>query len=383
MCDTLCVRTGDGMLFAKNSDRHPDEAQIVEWHDGRAAGAQLHTQYLTIDDRDAFAFLGSRPTWLWGVEHGVNENGVAVGNEKIWTVDNPKERAAALLGMDIVRIALERAQSADDALTIITGLVERYGQGGSGEPHRDEPYDSSFLVADRESAFVVETSNRSWVSRPVDDHGCALSNRITLTTDWTRASDDIEPGTDFDDYRWKRMPTSIADDRLTVTRGVVARGAASPEGLAQTLRSHGVDHDENALPGAVEDGHGFTVCMHRPEFHSQTTASMIAELRTDGRLRTWTCVGNPCCGVYVPGFGATVAPELSDPAQWQRFARLRDAVEADPDRLAGVRAACASVEADLWAQASAAFRSGDQAHLDRFALGAFAPVDAALHRLGV
>ena len=28
---------------------------------------------------------------------------------EIWTVDNPKERAAALLGMDIVRIALERA----------------------------------------------------------------------------------------------------------------------------------------------------------------------------------------------------------------------------------------------------------------------------------
>ena len=96
--------------------------------------------------------------------------------------------------------------------------------------------------------------------------------------------------------------------------------------------------------------------MHRPESHSQTTASMIAELRTDGRVRTWTCLGNPCCGVYVPGFGATVAPELADPAQWQRFARLRDAVEADPDRLAGVRAACASVETDLWAQADAAFR---------------------------
>ncbi len=383
MCDTLCVRTDAGMLFAKNSDRHPAEAQIVEWHERRAAGNELHTQYLAIGDSGASAFLGSRPTWLWGVEHGVNEHGVAIGNEKIWTVDNPKERAAALIGMDIVRIALERSQTAEAAHTIVTSLVEQHGQGGSGEPHRDEPYDSSFLMADHNRAFVVETSNRTWVSRPIDEHGCALSNRVTLNTDWTRASADIAPGTDFDDYRWPRMPTAIADHRLTVTRGVVARAGASAEDLARTLRSHGHADDENALPGEIDDGRGFTVCMHRPESHSQTTASMIAELRNDGRVRTWTCLGNPCCGVYVPGFGAAVAPELADPAQWQRFARLRDAVETDPDRLAGVRTALASVEADLWARAAAAFRSGDQGQLDRFALRAFAPVDAALHRLGV
>ena len=50
MCDTLCVRTNEAMLFAKNSDRHPDEAQVVEWHDRRAGGAELRTQYLTVAD---------------------------------------------------------------------------------------------------------------------------------------------------------------------------------------------------------------------------------------------------------------------------------------------------------------------------------------------
>ena len=85
MCDTLCHRTGAGMLFAKSSDRHPDEAQVAEWHAGRAGQNTLRTQYLTIPDAPAYAFLGSRPTWLWGVEHGVNEHGVAIGNEAIWT----------------------------------------------------------------------------------------------------------------------------------------------------------------------------------------------------------------------------------------------------------------------------------------------------------
>src|SRR5690349_11938870 len=114
------------MVFAKNSDRHPDEAQVVETFGRRAPGRTLATQYLTIADDGAYAFTGSRPTWLWGVEHGINEHGVAIGNEKIWTVDRPQELPPALLGMDLVRLGLERAATADDALIVITGLLEQY-----------------------------------------------------------------------------------------------------------------------------------------------------------------------------------------------------------------------------------------------------------------
>src|SRR4051794_25144240 len=76
MCDTLCVRHAGGMWFAKNSDRHPHEAQVVESHKRRLARSDVHTQYLALPDAGAFAFAGSRPTWLWGCEHGVNEHGV-------------------------------------------------------------------------------------------------------------------------------------------------------------------------------------------------------------------------------------------------------------------------------------------------------------------
>ena len=55
MCDTLCVRANGAMLFAKNSDRHPDEVQVVEWHARRASGAGLRTQYLTLTDAGAHA----------------------------------------------------------------------------------------------------------------------------------------------------------------------------------------------------------------------------------------------------------------------------------------------------------------------------------------
>ena len=384
MCDTLCVRTNGAMLFAKNSDRHPDEAQVVEWHARRAAGSELHTQYLTIADPGARAFLGSRPTWLWGVEHGVNEHGVAIGNEKIWTVDRPHDQPPALLGMDLVRLGLERARTADEALAVLTSLIERHGQGGSGEPHRDEPYYSSFLVADPGGGFVVETSNRTWAARPVGA-GASISNRISLSTNWTCASPDVAPDTDFDTYRWTRMPTAIADDRLALTGATIARGSETTmEDLARTLRNHGRDRSRTELPGAIgPDGSGFSVCMHRRESHSQTTASMIAELRTSAPPRAWMSLGNPCTSVYVPCFAPAVAPELADAEHWRRFARLRDRVEAEPDRLAEVQAVLAPVETELWAEADAAFVSCERSRLDAFARTAFAPIDAALHRLGV
>jgi hypothetical protein len=372
------------MLFAKNSDRHPDEPQVVEWHDRRAARGELRTQYLTIRDAAAGAFLGSRPTWLWGVEHGVNEHGVAIGNEKIWTVDRPRDHPPALLGMDLVRLGLERGRTAEEAFAVITLLLEEHGQGGSGEPHRDEPYYSSFLLADARGGFVVETSYRTWVAREVGA-GTALSNRITLTTDWERASPDIAPGTDFDAFRWPVMPTSIADHRLATTRATVAHGSTvSPSELARALRSHGPGRDGAQLPAApADDGREFSVCMHRPESHAQTTASMIAELRLDAPPRAWVCLGNPCVSVYVPCFPPDVAPELADEMVWARFAALRDRVEARPDELAAVGAALGEVERELWDSGADAFASDRPGRVEEFTRSAFAPVDGALHRLGV
>src|SRR4051812_44717286 len=109
MCDTFCVRLADRMLFAKNSDRPANEAQVVESHPARPSGT-VELQYLTLSDPGAAAAIVSRPTWLRGAEHGVNEHRVAIGNEKIWTVDDPRGQPPALLGMDLVALVLDRAR---------------------------------------------------------------------------------------------------------------------------------------------------------------------------------------------------------------------------------------------------------------------------------
>src|SRR5947209_4629166 len=103
-CDTLVATgaaTADGsVLFAKNSDRHADECQHLrsyparDWEDG----APLRCQYLAIPQaRRTHAVLGGQPFWLWGFEQGVNEHGVAIGNEAIWT--RAPRAETGLLGM--------------------------------------------------------------------------------------------------------------------------------------------------------------------------------------------------------------------------------------------------------------------------------------------
>jgi hypothetical protein len=113
---------------------------------------------------------------------------------------------------------------------------------------------------------------------------------------------------------------------------------------------------------------------------------MVAELPADAEapMRAWVALGSPCVSVYVPVFPpALVPPELAAPSTWARFAALRDRVEADPDALAPTRAALAGVEADLWDAADDAYLSGSEARLERAVTTAWAPVDAALRRLGV
>lgn len=112
----------------------------------------------------------SRPSWLWGCEMGSNECGVVGGNEAIQTllsdelISNDGTPAKSLLGMDILRLALERGTSAKHAVDICIHFLETYGQGGPCSiDDQDWTYENSFLFADSNEAYVLETAgSRHW-----------------------------------------------------------------------------------------------------------------------------------------------------------------------------------------------------------------------------
>ena len=360
MCDTLFVRAGGRALFGKNSDRRVSESQVVEPFPARAAvpGGKLRTQYLEIDDCAAGAILIARPVWLWGAEHGVNEHGLAVGNEKIHTVREPAGDAPALLGMDLVRLALERARSAECAVETITSLIERHGQGGVADKTSGEAYFSSYLVADASGSYIIETSARTWVVKRADRRA-AISNRLSVGRDFVASSADVEAGADFDEWRNREVPTHGADRRLESSRAfldsVTSSQQASPREVVAHLRDHG--SGPWGRPGRRPEGSppplppprppaddpstgGTSVCMHISG-RTATTSSMVIDLDpvAGGVLRAYVASGSPCSSVYVPVFfPGGVPPELGDETMGRRLAALRERVESDPDALE--RVAC-------------------------------------------
>lgn len=370
VCDTLCARGACGTIFAKNSDRPVGEVQLVGPHPRRAAGGTLYTQYLGVPDEGAAATVLARPTWLWGAEHGVNEHGVAIGNELVFTVVDPHAQPDALIGMDLVRLGLERGRSADESLAVMTGLLDRYGQGGVADASADSPYFSSFLIADPRSAWVLETAGVLWAAKPVGPTA-AISNRLSLRDDWTRGAAALPPGEDFDRWRDPATPTSLADVRLAASRRFLAAydpDRSPPSAVAAHLRDHG--RGPWGAPGAGDvpqpppapdagDPGCFTVCWHLRGYQA-TTSSMIAALPAEAGMpvRAWAAPGSPCVSVYLPlllsGEEAVVPAVLGDETVWHRLAGLRDRVEGPEgaDAIAAVRSVLDPIEAELWEEAA-------------------------------
>ncbi len=329
------------------------------------------------------------------MEHGLNQHGVAVGNERVFTVDDPDAQPPGLIGMDLVRLALERATDAQAAVEVIGDLIVRHGQGGAADPVTGDAYFSSFLVADPGAAWTVESSGRDWVAQAVTDRD-AISNRITLDT---CATGSIDSPAAFDPQSWVRSDewTVHADRRLAASRTALAsQPDFDARAMAGALRDHGgrrwgVPGDTaNAVPPPTEqgpDGEGWTVCMHVRQL-STTTSSMIGWLDLAGRHRAWLAQGAPCVSVFVPVSATEPTPAgLADPQAWHRVARLRDLVDASPDALIDVRAGLDPLEARLWDEADdLASSAADPTAWSAFSRRAHQQVDDAtaglLDRLG-
>jgi len=387
MCDTLCGPGVGGMVFAKNSDRPVGEVQLaVPFGRRPTAGCILRTQYLSIGDTGAHAALLSCPTWLWGAEHGVNEFGVAIGNERVATVHDAANARPGLIGMDMVRLGLERARSAEEALDILVDLLTTHGQGGIADAAHQSAYDSSYLIADPRQAFVLDTSGTDFAAAPFP-RGTAISNRLSVGSDWTRGSPDLGPGDDFDRFRDPDAPTDSAELRLTASRTFLegeraTAGGLTPAATAAHLRDHG--NGPWGAPGAAgpaqpppptggpgpESGSGVSVCMHLSG-GSVTAASLIAVLPTDlaagAPLRAYVALGSPCVSIYVPAFVRTAAgpppyvpKELSSESMWRAADALRQRVEADPAAIGPIRQVLDPVEEELWFEAGEIVETPDR-----------------------
>ncbi|MGI6380520.1 MAG: C69 family dipeptidase [Anaerolineae bacterium] len=356
MCDTLVAlgnATSDGsVILAKNSDREPNEAHAVIWQPRQehAAGDMAECTYVRVPQvRETNEVLLCKPFWMWGCEMGANEHGVTIGNEAVFTKEAHAE--TGLLGMDMMRLALERASNAERALEILTDLLSEYGQGGvAGYQNKKMRYHNAFLIADRQQAWVLETAGVHWAAEKVRDVR-AISNGLTIDETWDLAS----PGLVENARRrgWlKRGETfgfrrCYSDRFYTTFSRCVARqtratallkehqGQITPALMMSFLRDHGAQQEAAFDPRRSSMA---SICMHAANNltrASQTTCSLVAHLGEPHDTFWVTGTSAPCLSTFKPLFltgtplpdmGRAPGARYDERALWWRHERLHRCV---------------------------------------------------------
>lgn len=321
MCDILYIppsATQSGnLLFAKNSDREPDEAQAIEYIPRQIhRNTKLSCTFITIPQvKETYACILSRPFHMWGAEMGVNEHGVVIGNEAVFTRIKFKRDNSGLTGMDMLRLALERCASAQEALQCITDVLETYGQDACGG-YRNKRfyYHNSFLIADTDEAFVLETAGKHWAVEKVDSIR-SLSNCLSihaadklspeaegfaLQKKWIKRNEPFSFAKAYSDWLFTRLGRGSLRAHTTCTLAA-AQQPVTAHDCMKILQSHNLP-DSIFTPSRASTA---SVCMHATGLlnPSETTGSMVAEIRKNKPHTVWlTGTPHPCLSVYIPFF---------------------------------------------------------------------------------
>ena len=412
MCDTIVALgnvTADGtVILAKNSDRETNEAQqiVVIPRAVHEKDATVKCTYIEIPQvRETYGVLLSKPFWIWGCEMGANECGVAIGNEAVFA-KVPAGKEPGLIGMDFIRLALERADTARRALEVIVELLGTYGQSGNCGLLRKQYYHNSFIIADPTEAWVLETVDKFWAAERVRDIR-TISNGLTIGSEWDLASpglvdyaikrgwcrsrEDFHFARCFSDFLYTRFSASAARQRRTTELLEAKKGHITVETMMEVLRDHGPRAAANPSwrPTGITNP---IVCAHAswgPIRFGQTTGSLVSHLAPDLQTHWLTGTSAPCTGIFKPGYleaglpdGSTepvlsvveglaevLGPEPSDTydpnSLWWNHERLHRAVLKDyPTRLSLYRQDRDSLEAEFLAQAAVVYKRYRDAPLE-------------------
>ena len=313
--------TVDGhTLFGHNCEQPARACPSLQLVRGRSFvfGEKVQTSSLELPQaRQTSTVLGSRPHGTWGFEHGLNVYGVAVGRAPLRT--RVAGMDPGLRGTDLVRLILERSQTARQAVDLLADLVSRHGQ--APEPGAAAGADgNAFLLADAAGAFVVEAAGRYWVSQDVCEVR-ALGALGTVRQDWNRVAPGLSEhalaagwwpadGSKLD-FAGAVSPVPTEEDspaaaalrrwgRATLLLGE-QNGHIDTAFVRRLLSDHPAGDEDQPGPAGEE-----SLCRHpgAGRRDEATAASLVVSLGAgEGRLRAaWCAFGPPCRSVYFPIF---------------------------------------------------------------------------------
>ncbi len=316
MCDTLVAlenSTKDGsVIFGKNSDRPNAEVQLITYNPRTtySKDEELKCTYITVPQvRETVSVILSQPWWMWGAEMGCNEYGVVIGNEAVHSFE--PERKKGLLGMDLLRLGLERAKTANESLNVITKLLERYHQGGGcayGDPNWK--YHNSFIIADPQEAYVLETADDWWIAEIVKDVR-SISNGLTIRGKGDLRREGIiqyaiQKGYCKDDNEF--------DFAVTFSGSGSSTSPHSRKGRTTQLLNQNKGEITKRLMMEFLRDHKAGVCMHG---WFESTGSQVSVLREDFIDTHWfTGTTLPCMSIFKPHIFPIGDQKVLDPAPY-------------------------------------------------------------------
>ncbi|HUH72765.1 MAG TPA: carcinine hydrolase/isopenicillin-N N-acyltransferase family protein [Chitinophagales bacterium] len=340
MCDTfVCpphLSESGNWIFGKNSDREPNEIQLTHHYPARQipSGMQQCTFIEVQHTLQTFATILSQPIGMWGAEMGVNEKGVTIGNEAVFSKFSLPKKDKGLTGMDMLRLALESCDTAQKAVNKLIQLNENYGQDANGGYQSKFYYHNSFLIADAEEAFVLETAGELWALEKVKTYR-AISNGLSITNQyddihpkaiqfainksWIKKDEEFNFSKAFSAYWMPKLANCQLRKNLVESHQKVKFTISD---AFKTLRSH--DIEEEFLP---QNGSTASVCMHASGLFcpQQTTASMVVEIRRNQASTIWlTGAPSPCMSIFTPFYfdsSDIISQYYKEDAHWKSWSQ--------------------------------------------------------------
>jgi secernin len=393
-CDMVAAlgrATVDGhTLFGHNSGQPGGRGQALRLVRGRPfeLGQTVRTQHLELPQaRHTCTVLGSQAAGAWGYEQGINEHGLVAGRAPLRT---RLPAGAGLNGSELVRLVLERAASARQAVDLLTDLVHRHGPGSSAA---NAASDNAFLIADAQEAFAVETAGPFWVCQHVEEVR-ALGAVCTIRQDWDRiarglSEHAIAQGWSLEDGNKLDFAGAVSPP-LSEQSAALHRWGRATSLLGQQNRHIDLafvrrilgNHDAEESPGEEEPGRSaLSLCQHSagPD-ETATAASLVVQLQADpGRLLcAWCAFGPPCLGVYFPVFLEGELPEAFTAGEerpvslWVRCRQLQAALDTNEEMADLIREHLGRLQArfdqeaeEVAAEGAVRKQQGDVAHVQR------------------
>jgi len=326
------------MILAKTSDVAYYECEpFMRWEGGtHKPGEVIELQYQKIPQVErTYTVLGASQFWLWGAEQAINEHGVAIAAEAVFSKEwretlNKAKRGEkverGILGISLVRLALERGKTAREVLDVMGEFIEKYGQWGSGLAgygDLDGSFDLSYIIADGKEAWILEAVGHEWAAKQIKKGVANISNYLTIRGDWDLCSDNMVQNA-IDKGWWPADKREEFDFALAYSdpETQLAPNLIRGKRVAQLIKEKEGDIDvewmfrisRDHLEGTFLEGPYFnaaipdflTICMHHSPANftwgitASTNVFVLPDEDADIVPVAYYAADVPCCSVFVP-----------------------------------------------------------------------------------